>query len=230
MEPAAILKLSGVSDLAVSADCSTCVGLTAGWCDPVTCPIDSDSGIGGSLQNTCTDCCSDDALLVQCPLEEWNLLAERCENELAVWAGAVLSGAGMSGLFLFQVLFMFVPLYIFYTRNSLGAFDKPENAEEWPQAICCLSGDEYLSGIMKSHIVCVLLGGCIPFCGLPCLPVVWLWSFVYYPGFLMRNHTKIYIYVRQIQRLKRRKPTETLRPPSKINRKSHRFEHCFAFQ
>ena len=41
------------------------MGLTAGWCDPYTCPVDSatdgtDSAIGGSLQNTCVDCCRDE--------------------------------------------------------------------------------------------------------------------------------------------------------------------------
>ena len=47
---------------------------------------------------------------------------------------------------------------------------------------------------MKSHLVCVALGGCIPFCGLPCLPVIWLWSFIYFPGFKKRRRAKVYIY------------------------------------
>ena len=66
------------------------------------------------MQNTCVDCCRDEALLTQCPLEEWNLLNDRCENELAVLAGAMLSSAGLSGLFFFQIIAMAIPLGIFH--------------------------------------------------------------------------------------------------------------------
>lgn len=179
------------------ADCESCMGLTPGWCDPYTCPIDSDTGIGGSLQNTCTDCCLDDALLVQCPLEEWNLLNDRCENRLAVWAGAALSTAGMSGLFFLQLVIMVVPLGIFTARKKRGVFDPEQWPERWPEEICCCTSAEYLETILKSHLFVVFLGGLLPFCGIPCLPVVWLWSFVYYPGYLTRDRRKFYVYVSQ---------------------------------
>ena len=109
-------------------------------------------------------------------------------------AGAWLSAAGLSGLFLFQIVAMALPLGIFHMRNKRGAFDAPDDAKEWPAEIWFCAGDEYLGTIMKSHLVCVTLGGMIPFCGLPCLPVVWLWSFIYFPGFKTRRRTKVHIY------------------------------------
>jgi len=86
----------------------------------------------------------------------------------------------LTGLFLVQLAAMAVPLGIFLTRKKAGKFEWSEaDVADWPVTSCCnCSGEDYLGGVLQSHIICVGIGGLIPFCGLPCIPVVWLWSFV----------------------------------------------------
>eukprot|EP01043_Picozoa_sp_COSAG02_P115238 COSAG02_NODE_51592_length_313_cov_0.724299_1_plen_103_part_11 len=103
----------------------------------------------------------------------------------------------MSGLFFLQLVIMVVPLGIFTARKKRGVFDPEQWPERWPEEICCCTSAEYLETILKSHLFVVFLGGLLPFCGIPCLPVVWLWSFVYYPGYLTRDRRKFYVYVSQ---------------------------------
>jgi hypothetical protein len=141
--------------------CYACESITSGWCDPFTCPIDSDEGLDGSLSNTCPKCCNDDALARQCPENQYRLRKERCENEWAIWAGSLLTAGGMGMLGFVQALVMVPPLAYFYRQYKADKFKKPDDATEWP-GVCCCTGQEYLQGILRSHIVCLVLGGCIP--------------------------------------------------------------------
>jgi hypothetical protein len=57
------------------------------------------------------------------------------------------------------------------------------------RAAVVLSEQSLLSRVPATHSGCACR-----FCGLACLPVVYLWSFIYYPGYLMRDRHRIKVY------------------------------------